>query len=527
VFGKVKEGGGNMCSRPHYRDSAGTTLRGRRVPRWSARRIRAASALLASLVVAGSPGVVRGQGGEPVFHVNSEIHPTYSVFHDPDPSVSVKEFAFFHNLVSHLDTLITPDTTIVTLQSRQLFHFIYQRSGGAHIAETSFGHAWSPDLLHWAVDTLAFAVDSTWWNRHHVWAPSLIEANGRTYLFYTGVDEHEDQRIGYVSTALLDTSNTLWDSPRVMVWEAASTAWAVPDPPLYSGQTQFRDAYVMHDPEHPGCLLMYFDAHDSVDTNLGRGGLVVGIARSDSGSVDTWHDLGYFPTTLPSVTKIRQLEGPHVFSVDGTGEGWRLMFSSAGSPPGETGGTTIRFIALAPGESPADTTPAHWSAPVILRDYLNGAPTSTGWSGSEEFHVSGADYLGGFTAWSPGAMGIAFTRVNWNGNDFTLGAPSVTSVNEYRTPARGLTLSLLGWTPRARQVKFQIDSPLALAAKLEVFDAQGRRIATPFAGELTAGRTQVTWNLAEQDATGVASGVYFAQLRFAGGVRTVQIVVTR
>ena len=480
-----------------------------------------------SLVVAVSPGVVRGQGGEQVLYVNSEIHPTYSVFHDPDGSVSVKEFAFFHNVVTHLDTLVTPDTTIVTTRSRQLFHFIYQRSGGVHIAETTFGHAWSPDLVHWAVDTLAFAVDTTWWNRRHVWAPSLIEANGRTYLFYTGVDDHEDQRIGYVSTALLDSSNTVWDSPRVMVWEAARTGWAVPDPPIYSGQTQFRDAYVMHDPENAGCMLMYFDAHDSVDTKLGRGGLVVGIARSDPGSVDNWHDLGYFPTTLRSVTKVTQLEGPHVFPVNGTNDGWRLMYSNAGSPPGENGGTTIRFIALAPGESPADTTPAHWSAPVILRDYLNGAPTSYGWSGSEELHVSGADYLGGFTAWAVGAMGIAFTRVFWNGNDFTLGAPSVTSVDEYRTPARGLTLSLPGWTPGAPQVKFQIDSPLALAAKLEVFDAQGRRIATPFEGELAVGLNQVTWELTGPDAMAVASGVYFAQLRFAGGVRTVRIIVTR
>jgi len=489
--------------------------------------MRAAWLPLLLLVIAASPSAVRGQGGEPVFHVVSDVHPTYSVFHDPDGNVSVKEFAFFHNYVSHLDTVVTPESTTVTVRSRQLFHFIYQRSGGTHIAETTFGHAWSADLLHWVVDTLAFAVDTTWWNRNHVWSPSVIETHGRTYLFYTGVDEHEDQRIGYASTALLDTSNTVWDPERVMVWEAANTGWAVPDPPIYSGQTQFRDAYVMHDPEQPDCLLMYFGAHDSVDTKLGRGGLVVGVARSDPGNVNAWHDLGYFPTTLRSVTKVTQMEGPHVFSVDGTGLSWRLMFSNAGSPPGENGGTTIRFIALQPGESPADTTPAHWSAPVILRDYLNGVPTATGWSGSEELHVAGADYLGGFTAWSPGAIGIAFTRVIWNGSDFTLAAPSVTSVDEYRSSARGLTMSLMQWNPRAPQVKFQIDSPLELAAKLEVFDTQGRRMATPFEGKLAAGRTQVTWDLAGPGEIEVPSGVYFGQLRFAGGVRTVRIAVTR
>ncbi len=489
-------------------------------------RLVRAVVLLLALAPAASSGVARAQDGEPVLRIDSEIHPGFSVFHDPDGNVSCKEFAFFHNVVPHLDTLITADT-VVTLELRPLFHLLYQRSGGTHFREQTFGHAWSEDLLSWAVDTLAFDVDTTWWNRNHVWSPSLVESNGRTYLFYTGVDQNEDQRIGYVSTAMLDTSNTAWDSPRVMVWEAANTGWAVPDPPLYSGQTQFRDAYVTHDPENPGCLLMYFDAHDSVDTKLGRGGLVVGIARSDPGSVDSWHDLGYFPSTLRSVTNVPQLEGPHIFSVNGTGTGWRLMFSNAGSPPGENGGTTIRFIALAPGASPADTTPANWSAPIILRDFMNGLPTATGWSGSEELHVSGVDYLAGFQAWTPGATGIAFARLAWNGSNFTLGAPSVTSVDEYRSPARGLELSLVGSGPGAREFRFRIDSPLALAARLEVFDAQGRRVATPFDGSLERGRTEVTWDAAAGDGAPLSSGIYFGRLRFAGGVRTVRIVVAK
>lgn len=490
------------------------------------RVVRAASALLSCGLVF-APGIVRAQGGETVLRVDSEIHPTFSVYHDPDGNVSTKEFAFFHNVVPHLDTLITSDTTIVSLELRQLFHLIYQRSGGTHISERTFGHAWSPDLVHWAVDTLAFAVDETWWNRKHVWSPSLVEANGRTYLFYTGVDDNEDQRIGYVSTAVLDTSNTVWDSPRVMVWEASRTGWAVPDPPVYSGQTQFRDAYVMHDPENPGCLLMYFGAHDSVHANQGLGSLVVGVARSDPHDFDTWHDLGYFPKTLRSVTNVPQLEGPHVFSANGTGNAWRLMFTNAGSPPGENGGTTIRFIELAPGRSVADTTPAHWSDPIILRDYLGGLPTATGWSGSEELHVSGADYMGGFQAWTPGQTGIAFTRVIWNGNDFTLGAPTVTSVDEYRSPTRGLTLRVEPWDPGARQVRFEIESPLVLPAKLEVFDAQGRRIATPFDGVIAAGRSEVTWDARARDATHAADGVYFARLRFAGGERTARVVLAR
>ena len=469
--------------------------------------------LLVCLALAFWPGTVHGndQLASSLINVTSEVHPTYCVFFDPDPSVFTKEFAFFFNVVGE----------------RALFHLIYQRSGGVHSTERTMGHAWSGDMVHWIVDTVAFAVDSTWWNRRHVWSPSLIEADGRTYMFYTGVDDQNDQRIGYVSTAVLDTSNTVWDSPRVMVWDASMTGWAVPDPPVYGGQTQFRDCYVTQDPEHSGCLLMYYAAHDSTDAQLNRGGLVVGVARSDSGSVDTWHDLGYFPSTLQSVTNISQLEGPIIFSVNGTGTDWRLMFTSGGSPFGEYGQSTVRFESLAPGASPADTTPANWSAPVILQQYLNYEPASFGWSGTEELHFPGADYMGGFMAWGPGHTDIAYARVNWNGSDFTLGAPIVTSVDEVRSTVRGVNLSLAGWSPSAPRVTFVIDSPFELTAKLEVFDAQGRHTATPFDGTLARGRNTVTWELMTREGARVSSGVYFARLGFAGGSRTVQMAVAR
>jgi sucrose-6-phosphate hydrolase SacC (GH32 family) len=467
------------------------------------------------------------QDGGNVLNTVVEVHPTFSVFHDPDGDVSVKEFAFLRNVVSYPETTVTEDSISIQMRLRELYHLVYQRSGGLHILERTFGHAWSADLVHWSVDTLAFAVDTTWWNRKHVWSPSLVESGGRTYMFYTGVDEQDDQRIGYASTAMLDTTNTVWDPARVLAWQASDTRWAVVDPPIYLGETQFRDAYVMHDPEHPGCLLMYYGAHDSLDAKLNRSGIMVGVARSDSGSADVWHDLGYFPGTNRSITKVGQLEGPHVFSVDGSGTGWRLMYTNAGSPPGENGSTTIRFLALAPGESPADTTPSHWSAPITLVSYLNGAPTSFGWSGSEELHMPGADLLGGFTAWSPGASGIAFTRVLWNGDQFTLGAPSVTSVDEYRSPARGVRLSLVDVGPRPTAVSLVIDAPLELSARLDVFDVQGRRVATPFKGQLARGRTSVAWPLTSRDGVRVASGMYFVRLAFEGGNRTLQLTVTQ
>src|SRR5262249_33409713 len=109
----------------------------------------------------------------------------------------------------------------------------------------------------------------------------------------------------------------------------------------------------------------------------------------------------------------------------------------------------------------------------------------------------------------------------------TLAAPSVTSVDEYRSPARGLKLALAERSPRARDVTFLIDSPIELPAKLELFDVQGRHTATAFEGRLAKGSTTVTWALSARDGAQVATGVYFARLSFPGGSRTVQVPVAR
>jgi hypothetical protein len=401
--------------------------------------------------------------------------------------VVTKEFAFFYNTV--------PDTGADRHKRRDLFHLVYQRTLGPQAGETLFGHAWSQDLLHWVVDTAAFAVDTTRWNSAHVWAPSLVEHGGKTYLFYAGVDQANDQSIGYASTSLLDTTDTVWDPDRVQVWTAKHTRWAVADPPIYGSQTQFRDPYVIPDPDSAGRLLMFYAAHDSVDFKLNRGGLAVGVARSEPGTVNAWKDLGYYPSTLRSVTNISQLEGPHVFPVNGGNGGWRLMFSSAGTPPGEIGNSTIRFENLAPGASVADTTRANWSAPLVLKDYLGGNSVVFGWSGSEQLHVSGGDYLAGFTAWGPVFQGIAITRMFWNTGGFSLGQPSLTAVDEYRSAARGVRMSLPAFSPRADVVTFELESPLELEAKLEVFDIMGRRVACCWSASSrrAARRSHGTW----------------------------------
>lgn len=462
----------------------------------------------------GDPAPIR-----PVIRRPALIYSKHVMFVDPNPYVSVKEFSLFHNVV--------PAPLLGPGRQRELFHILYQRSGGPQAGEKMFGHAWSADLRTWAVDTLAFSVDTTAWNEAHVWSPSLVRRRGRDYLFYTGVDRNGDQSIGYVSAPLLDTTNTEWDLTRTQVLRARDTRWAVVDPPAYSGQTQFRDPFVLEDPEHPGQLLMFYAAHDSVSQSAGLGGLAVGVARSEPGSVDQWQDLGYYRRTLQRSNGVRQLEGAHAFRALDAPGAWWLMYSSAGTPPGEAGRTTIRMHQLLPGHSLADTSFDAWGPGTALMDYLHGEPAVFGWSGSEHLRLGRTDLLAGFTAWGPILQGAALARMNWSAGDFTLAFPSVLAVDEYRSPTRAIRMRVAGGTPGSRRIEFHLESAEVVDARLEVFDVSGRRRARLFEGPLSSVSRVVAWPWAEHGERAVEDGVYYARLSFPGGVRTASFVLAR
>src|SRR6185436_2112975 len=186
----------------------------------------------------------------------------------------------------------------------------------------------------------------------------------------------------------------------------------------------------------------------------GLGGLAVGLARSEPGSLEHWQDLGYYSRTLQRSNNVRQLESPSVIRSLDPPIQWSLLYTNAGTPPGETGKGTIRLHHLVPGHSPADTSFDAWGTGGTLMDYLHGEPAVFGWSGTEHMRLGRMDLLGGFTAWGPIYQGIALTKLTWSGDDFTLSLPSVLAVDEYRSPSRDVELSFSGGTAGSRQVKF-------------------------------------------------------------------------
>ncbi len=173
----------------------------------------------------------------------------------PDSAgVSPKDFAFVYNTVP----TATPGVW------RGLFHLIYVRRL-PNADEWTLGHAWSPDLQNWTSDGYAFRTGPAGtWDAQHVWAPSIVQNGNLYYMFYTGVDAANNQRIGRVTTPQLDTTNTVWSlTDRKLVYASDSTGWVVRHPPAFLGADQFRDPFVFHDPDSTGRFLMVYTALDT------------------------------------------------------------------------------------------------------------------------------------------------------------------------------------------------------------------------------------------------------------------------
>jgi len=176
--------------------------------------------------------------------------------------LQAKEFAFIHE--------------------NGLFHLFYMRRYADSLGEVnlrSFGHAVSSNLRHWTELDTILAVQPGAWDSDHVWSPSMIQQGGTWYMFYTGVTllpttGGELQRIG-VATSTDLFSWTRYDQP---VWAGSNVPWVFSDTTTYAG-CQFRDPFVMRDPDHPGKWLLYY-----VGTpNSARDQLIVGVAQNDGG----------------------------------------------------------------------------------------------------------------------------------------------------------------------------------------------------------------------------------------------------
>ncbi|MFI5371457.1 MAG: FlgD immunoglobulin-like domain containing protein, partial [Candidatus Eisenbacteria bacterium] len=426
-----------------------------------------------------------------------------SLYVDPGyPDVYPKDFAFFWNVVP---------TGNPAQPWRRLFHLIYIRARHSTDAD-SLAHTWSEDLVHWSPPEITFPPSGSGWDGGHAWAPSIVQVGNLYYMFYTGVDAVNvatgNQSIGYTTTTLLGTTNIVWQ-PGTMVYQAANTGWSNQQaPPL-----QFRDPWVMLDPDNAGRYLLFNVGAD----NNSLAHTVVGVARNNVGTLDSWTDLGPYPATDYGHTGITRGESPLVIHSPTPSGSWRILLTNGEYTDGGADATYI--IKQTAGLSVTDRDPAHWPGIQTLYDYLMSNSSFLAWAASEYMQIGKAYFLAGYNG-----NGIAITRMQWVGDTFVVTYPSLAAVE----PAATVTAFFVaGLHPGTSSARFVIGSPELVTPQVTLYDVAGRRLQTLRTDQPFRGRAEMTWDGRDTDGHLVASGVYFARLTGAGPARVVRVPIIR
>lgn len=442
----------------------------------------------------------------------------------PDSAtIAPKDFAFAYSTV--------PTSTPGVWKG--LFHLFYIRHYQNLLGdEWNLGHAWSEDLQNWSFNRQAFGTGPVGsWDATNVWAPSIVQNGNLYYMFYTGRDAGLNQRIGFVTTDRLD-ENTVWSTAdRKLVFAADSTSWVARHPVQFAFADQFRDPFLFPDPDSAGRFLMVYTGLDT--SYKAQYGLSVGLARNRAGTLERWLDLGrYVASDWAHNGHIDQVESPHVIPDSGyvppysppanRPSGWRLAYTWGGTRPDDQ---TLHVLSTLPDSSVATTRSSAWGTTQTLFNYLGADNTVRGWDGSEHLKAGNVDYIAGYNAYL--FDGIQISRLYWNGPDFSLRVPSVTGIDAAGSATAQVRLSLPAFTPHARRIAFEIEVPVAMSVRLDLYDVMGRRLRTLVDGVLPVGVTSVDWDHTGADGARLSSGIYFARLTYESGSRVARIPFIR
>ncbi len=457
------------------------------------------------------------------------------LFRDPNwsstfsASVYPKDFAFYFNSVPTGNPL-SP--------WRGLFHLIYIRHNNNYdpnyhlgfspdAPESLLAHAWSYDLQHWQVDKRAFLprYGTGAWDALHVWAPSIIQIGDSTYMFYTGVDATHNQRIGYVATALLDTSDTQWSLARTVVDSAGNHgSWADSTAAGYGSQ-QFRDPFVIADPDSAGHYLIFMTGEDKKFGSAGY--MIIGGSRNAPGTLRHWNDIGAYRATDYTHTGVTIDESPLAMR-DSSGTGaWRIFLANA--QYNSYGTNSTYFVTEASGRKLADTTLAdsagnrYWSTPDNLYTYLGSDNSLVGWQACEHLQVGRSHFFAAFNG-----DGVGITQTHWDPTTgrFVIGYPSLAGVGK-RDRAGGVRFYLSQLRPGVPAVRFAVELPTRMSPRLVLYDVEGRRVRILTDGSSVLGQREYAWDCRDGRGVPVASGMYFARLTGVGAAWVLRVPIVR
>jgi hypothetical protein len=439
--------------------------------------------------------------------------------------------AHFTETVDPLDVIQPKDFAFVpggwTKWGSWTFHLFYTRmnqnnvrqDGDSRNTEKDIGHAVSNNLADWwVVDTAAVHVRTNSFATQHVWAPSIVRRGPTFYMFYAGVDDAQNQSIGFAeSTDLLN-----WEPRDSVLFAGNLGSWADPAPSFYSGHAQLRDPFVMQDSS--GDWLMYFA---TVLAEPYTPEMAIGVARSH-GDFESWFET--FPLRSTHHSWLNRttgngpyvVESPHVFN---RSSNWWLLTTVNGDSA----------WAYSNSSSPIDTldSGAFWSAPRKLRDLVPQADGNTFnfWHATEYLDISTANDIHYLAAWDDAYQGISYVKMGPASPPalFTPLCPedSALSVDDAPSVPRTLRLALVGLRPARSRVEMRLELPARAPVHLAVYDVAGRRLRTLVDGEMPAGVTEQSWDGRDGNGVRVGSGVYFISLTTRGIRRSVRVPLIR
>jgi hypothetical protein len=376
------------------------------------------------------------------------------------------------------------------------FHLFYTRDDMTTTFANStkaLGHAMSYDLSAWQDLAPVLPVRDGKWDNAHVWAPQIVVTDSLYYMFYAGVTDtgavHGQQSIGLATSTDL-VNWTRLDAP---VFSCAQAPWTYCDPSLPAGGN-FRDPYVLPDPDQPGRWLMLYAAERDPAT----GQMLIGVATSN-GDFTSWTDHGPVTSTDWPTSFSYLIESPLALEHDNL---WYVFYTTDSGHP-------INYETTPDLLASAD----QWSA---QRRLYSEAPSTDAMFGPDALFVGNQTVFG---AADSNSGAVVLWELVWDTPPhFHLITPHIVGVPP--TPvADVLALVAAPVADHSGGVRLTAHLPADTRGRLAIFDLQGRRVATVYDGPLARGAHGFTWR-----ADG-HSGVYFARLDTPLGRRAARVAV--
>ncbi len=156
---------------------------------------RALVAVVALMVVA---GVVSAEGGEKAKKAGDERRAGNPVikgwYADPEAIVYGDQYWIFPTYSDEYGTKQAIDESKLTARQKLAINKQY-------LKQTFFDAFSSPDLVTWTKHPRVLEIGNVKWAEFALWAPSVIHANGKYYLFFAANDIQSDKEEGGIGVA--------------------------------------------------------------------------------------------------------------------------------------------------------------------------------------------------------------------------------------------------------------------------------------------------------------------------------------